>query len=61
VLYQNGEPAGYSSVSASARWVEDEGDEAAQRILGRMREALMTPVLRPVDFYGREKDEGEPQ
>lgn len=61
MLYQNGEPAGYSSVSASARRGEDEGDEAAQHILEHMREALMKPVLRPVDFYRSEKDEGEPQ
>ncbi|QBQ95920.1 hypothetical protein [Paraburkholderia pallida] len=56
VYYRNGEPEGYSSVYASPCW--DDDDEAARRILDRMRDALARPILRPGDFRRREEQGG---
>ncbi|WP_233887961.1 antitoxin Xre/MbcA/ParS toxin-binding domain-containing protein [Paraburkholderia flagellata] len=53
VYYCDGRPECYSVETASPFWFADEGDEAAMRVLDRMREALSRPVLRPRDFVAR--------
>jgi|GEM_PF-4128785 len=55
VYYSGGIPSAYTSTPAVVMWDTADGGDAALRVLGRMREALLKPVLTESDFPGADR------
>lgn len=52
----DGRPVGYSTTPATMGWDASEGEDAPLAILGRMRDALVKPVLTAQDFEPNPSD-----
>lgn len=50
VHYTDGQPTSYSESPAAIGWTLSDGDGAPGRIIDRIREALLKPVLQAHDF-----------
>ncbi len=55
VYYESGKPVAYTDMAAVIMWFEEEGPDTGFKILKRLREALMKPVLTQADFQSREQ------